>query len=443
MKFIKILILFSVLILFSSVVYGAPVDQNFRLWIDPDSESAYTGEQVIFDIMLDTSSYSIRGWETSVCHDSSKLDLVSVVSGSAVSSINPLYEDLQIDGSGDGFTHIVVGLNPIGPGTSYHLSTAVYDVVGSGPDSTSIWFCDGMFQPGPYPIVNRVMRIGGGEYYPDPQEGATIDILQLPPPELYVEGPVNVQVMENDQIVIPMEIRLNNPGYEIQAWSWGMCAIDYPQGTLLLGPPTQGPVVAGLNSNSGPDLEQIDTYGIDWTVGAVADEYGSETISTGDYLMYTADYRIDGFQLESGAYQLEICPCGGALGSPPFANVFTVDGESVYPNENCWVVGIDVIEGEQNEFIRGDANEDGRIDAADAVRIVDAIERGGSSFSCDDAADAQDDGDINIDDAEYILNYRFFSGAEPSNPFPGCGLDPSNGEDGLGCDSYPHCGVGP
>ncbi len=88
-------------------------------------------------------------------------------------------------------------------------------------------------------------------------------------------------------------------------------------------------------------------------------------------------------------------------------------------------------EGEQ-WFIRGDVNEDGAVELSD---VVDCYNN--PSFSCDDAADVNDDGVLNSTDCDYLLAYLAGGGPPPPPPFPDCGPDPT--ADGLGCAHYPPC----
>lgn len=89
-------------------------------------------------------------------------------------------------------------------------------------------------------------------------------------------------------------------------------------------------------------------------------------------------------------------------------------------------------EGTEQEFIRGDVNEDGVVNTAD---IADCIS--GPPFSCDDAADANDDGVLNTLDCDYLTDFLFSGGPPPPPPFPDCGLDPT--PDALGCADFPPC----
>jgi hypothetical protein len=54
-----------------------------------------------------------------------------------------------------------------------------------------------------------------------------------------------------------------------------------------------------------------------------------------------------------------------------------------------------------------------------------------------ESADADDDGQVEITDAIFLLAHLFLGGAPPAEPYLACGLDPL--DDGLSCLSYPPC----
>ena len=111
---------------------------------------------------------------------------------------------------------------------------------------------------------------------------------------------------------------------------------------------------------------------------------------------------------------------------PPVTNVVsTADGVGIPP---LLIDGaIEVIDAPG--FIRGDANNDGGIDVADAIFSLAFLFSFGAAPPCPDAADPNDDGSIDISDAIYALTFLFNDGAPPRHPHPGCGLDPT--ADGL------------
>ncbi len=92
-------------------------------------------------------------------------------------------------------------------------------------------------------------------------------------------------------------------------------------------------------------------------------------------------------------------------------------------------------------FIRGDCNDDGIFDIADAVSFLNVLfPPGGGSPSippCLDACDGNDDGANDIADPIAILDGLFASGPLPPSPYPGCGIDPTG--DGVDCNSVSFC----
>ncbi len=86
-------------------------------------------------------------------------------------------------------------------------------------------------------------------------------------------------------------------------------------------------------------------------------------------------------------------------------------------------------------FLRGDANNDLRVDISDASFIQNHVSRSGPAPKCPDAADVNDDGQVTAADAEAILNFKFKGGVPPKAPYPDLGGDPS--ADALGCPAYP------
>ena len=88
------------------------------------------------------------------------------------------------------------------------------------------------------------------------------------------------------------------------------------------------------------------------------------------------------------------------------------------------------------EFIRGDANHDGQVDDADVTSITEYSLTGAPKPKCMDAADADDNGIVDIIDATFILHY-LNGGPVIPEPFPDCGPDPTN--DTLTCDQYDYC----
>ncbi len=86
------------------------------------------------------------------------------------------------------------------------------------------------------------------------------------------------------------------------------------------------------------------------------------------------------------------------------------------------------------EFVRGDANADGNLDLSDAIFILNWLFTGGQLPPCLDAADINDEGTIDISDPVRLLFVLFADGEKPPPPHPARGLDPT--PDDLDCQSY-------
>ncbi|OQC19371.1 MAG: Prolyl oligopeptidase family protein [Planctomycetes bacterium ADurb.Bin069] len=91
-------------------------------------------------------------------------------------------------------------------------------------------------------------------------------------------------------------------------------------------------------------------------------------------------------------------------------------------------------------FRRADANADGTVDVADAVKTLSVLFLGDATAPCRDALDANDDGVVDIADAITTLGFLFAQGKNPPPPFAACGVDPTS--DTLTCDAFPPCDYG-
>jgi len=90
-------------------------------------------------------------------------------------------------------------------------------------------------------------------------------------------------------------------------------------------------------------------------------------------------------------------------------------------------------------FIRGDANDDRKVNVADCVWILGGIFLGGPPSSCPAAADANADEIIDLSDAVFILRHQFEGGSPPPAPYPECGRVESSNEDcgARSCEEAP------
>ncbi len=85
----------------------------------------------------------------------------------------------------------------------------------------------------------------------------------------------------------------------------------------------------------------------------------------------------------------------------------------------------------EEDFVRGDANGDERVDLSDAVATLNYLFQGGEKPACLDAADSDDSGDLQITDAIFHLGVLFLGRGPFPAPHLECGRDPTR--DALGC----------
>ncbi len=89
----------------------------------------------------------------------------------------------------------------------------------------------------------------------------------------------------------------------------------------------------------------------------------------------------------------------------------------------------------QSSFIRGDSNLDSNVDISDGVATLGYLFLGGPELGCLDAADADDSGEIQLNDAIFLFANLFSGGRPIPAPYPECGQDGT--ADRNGCERSP------
>ena len=127
-------------------------------------------------------------------------------------------------------------------------------------------------------------------------------------------------------------------------------------------------------------------------------------------------------------YRLETTLCGSKCSG---GNAVTCQGEITPPGA---------------KFHRGDADDNGKLELTDAVRILAFLFTAGPPPTCADAADADDNGKLELTDGVRILRFLFQGDVGPAPPGPpgdgvACGTDPTPVDAGtdLGCVTYTKC----
>lgn len=123
------------------------------------------------------------------------------------------------------------------------------------------------------------------------------------------------------------------------------------------------------------------------------------------------------------------------LGSPAVENAVVSGIGSNTPTYTDGVVTLSPVTG-GGGFIRADADGNGAVNITDAVYTLAYLFSSGPAI-CVKALDYNDDGSVNLVDPIGVLGYLFTQGADPAQPFPGCGSDAT--PDALPCGAVPAC----
>lgn len=199
--------------------------------------------------------------------------------------------------------------------------------------------------------------------------------------------------------------------------------------------------LAAINDGDGPDFfgEDVDPVGgPGYTLGAV-NLLGSPPMQIPPQPTPAVDlfFAVDPSLLQGNSTGATVdLAFEDGLGFPPITNVLVgIDGS--YPPS--FIDGVIELVPEPT-FLRADCNDDGRVDIADGIHVIQAFVLGEPLLgNCIEACDANGDTlGPDVSDAVFLFNYRFFDGPPPPAPFPACGRDPAV-ESSLGCELSTSC----
>lgn len=201
---------------------------------------------------------------------------------------------------------------------------------------------------------------------------------------------------------------------------------------LVLESMVLGPAVAALDGGMGPEIFLVDE-----------DPIGGSGVTCGTVLSFTGDVFLPpGFSGEilrmtytysgvpAGDIILEFCD---DLGEPPLVTQVIIGGMSSIPVQLPGVISFPAPP--EVPFVRGDLDENGNLDVADALGVLGFL-FSGAALTCAETADVDASGGIDVADAVALLSYLFVSGSPPAFPFPNCSSYPMSP---LGCVAYDAC----
>ncbi len=127
----------------------------------------------------------------------------------------------------------------------------------------------------------------------------------------------------------------------------------------------------------------------------------------------------------------------GGIGFDPgvYLKMVSPTGHIVYPCKTVNNSPTDAcVAGGGPQFLRGDSNNDRKVDISDAISTLGWLFLGKDEPRCLDAADANDDGKVDISDAIFELGFLFLGGKAIPPPNKDTGLGPDPTDDPLGCN---------
>lgn len=293
------------------------------------------------------------------------------------------------------------------------------------------------------PPTSTVVVIGAGASAPASASPFTITIEPTPP-----APPILFTISSGDQeatfssatgagsftnsVSMVEEVAVGQVANDTQGFSFG---ISHDAAVLTATSVNQGAILQAMNGGSGPQYFQPGIEAGGCTVGCIYDFQGG-VLTT--YAVSTEVVSVDydtvagnlAGSVPGSSQTTNLTPVSG-LGPNGVTLVMVVGGQSIAMQSQAGVVTLVAAGG----FNRGDCNDDGNFDIADAITLLDALFLGGA-VNCDDACDGNDDELKDIADSVYILSALFSGGPFP----PGngtCSPDPTEGA--LGCDVFNSC----
>jgi len=185
-------------------------------------------------------------------------------------------------------------------------------------------------------------------------------------------------------------------------------------------------------SLEGSDVEQLFApYGIEFFDPSVIPDYQPRAGLGSAGVIFDFEPPFESPQLAPGdrqsilSFQFEAAADPALIGTCTPLHLLPVDSEPGY----TLIDGNVCFEGPAN-FVRADANNDGKVNIADAIGMLYALFMDlGPPNPCSASMDANGDRALDISDAVYLLQYQFLGGSPPPPPYPSCGHDPDEALD--------------
>jgi hypothetical protein len=387
----------------------------------------------IIPILADNDE-DLYGFSLSLEYDRTKVRIAAVQAGAAVAALTPDWNDGTVDGTNGRIVWgVVFGTSQatidrkIAPGVNREVLKLIVDVIATTDTSTVLNLINRTTTD---PIrVNVMTDVNGDSFTPEPAlVDGTLTLENLAPTITAVSpgtGRVGVAItltgtrfdmpglavtmcgapVAGVQVLGATQVRFNAPECGVGPTDISV-RNDFGAATRTNGftyeAPPGNPIITEFLNNDG---EAGDIFIV---VGQNFDQPGLSVRVCGTNAVFTL-LAPDTVQVEAPA-----CAAGG------WAQV------QVCNQSGCDQKAQGFHYPEGTPFVRGDSNNDRRVDLSDGVGIFNDLFLGQPArATCRDGLDANDDGKVDVSDGVYILNFLFQGGPGIKPPFPDPGLDPT------------------
>ena len=173
-------------------------------------------------------------------------------------------------------------------------------------------------------------------------------------------------------------------------------------GTLSFTVSNPPPVIQSFSDNSGQAGKQFLVVGLNFNQPGLAVTVCGKA-ATFTLLGDNQTIRVTAPVCADGPAEVKVCTNFGCASDPAG---FTYGGGTT--------------------FVRGNANNDAKVDLSDAVAILNFLFiTSVHQAPCRDALDTNDSGSVDLSDAIYLLQFLFLGGPDVKPPYPAAGLDPT------------------
>jgi len=237
--------------------------------------------------------------------------------------------------------------------------------------------------------------------------------------------------------VVTIPIQLQNGPQAVTGFSFG---VRHDAASLTFESMDLGAALQAVLPGSTPDprffqVNALPTGGVTVAMILSADS-AAVSLPAGSHRIFDGKYRL------APAGTSATLSIAGDLGTPPVPVIIDLNGTAQAPTvtTNPRTMTVTFCTGGGAPFIRGDADQSGRLAVTDAILILDylfggaSLERGQPTYtSCAQVMNVdgttgmgdvfvEDQADIDLSDAIYLLGSLFQQGALPPAPFPACGI---------------------